>query len=183
MKPEELRLLNGARCFDAEALAAIYDQYSPVLYAYALRLLGDSDQAEECVADTFYRFLQALRSGAGPEQYLQAYLFRVAHNWITDRYRRQPPPPLELDEQVADGAETDPSKLAWEHIQQQQVRAALIRLTPEQRQVLVLKFWEGMDNEVISAAIQKPVTAVKSLQHRAINALRRIMLHTKKETE
>jgi RNA polymerase sigma-70 factor, ECF subfamily len=183
MKPEESRLLDGARCFDPEALAEIYDAYSSVLFAYAIRLLGDNSQAEECVADTFYRFLQALRSGVGPDHYLQAYLYRIAHNWITDRYRRQPPPTIELDEKIADASQTDPSWLAGDRIQQQQVRAALVRLTPEQRQVLVLKFWEGLDNEQISHTIQKPISAVKALQHRAINALRRIMLPSKEVIE
>jgi RNA polymerase sigma-70 factor, ECF subfamily len=176
MKPDEQRLLSGAHCFDSQALADIYDLYSPALYAYAMRLLGDSSLAEECVSETFYRFLQALRGGAGPSHYLQAYLYRVAHNWITDRYRRQPPPPLELDERLVDEGQLDPSRAALTHFQQQQVRAALIRLTAEQRQVLVLKFWEGLDNEVISASIEKPIGAVKALQHRAINTLRRILL-------
>jgi RNA polymerase sigma-70 factor, ECF subfamily len=175
MKPEELRLLNGARCFEPEALADIYDSYSTALYAYAIRLLGDSSQAEECVADTFCRFLQALRAGAGPDRYLQAYLYRIAHNWITDRYRRQPPPPLDLEEEIADCGGTDPARLAFDRLQQQHVRAALARLTPDQRQVLVLKYWEGMNNELIAEAVQKPVTAVKALQHRAINALRRML--------
>jgi RNA polymerase sigma-70 factor, ECF subfamily len=176
MKPDELRLLSGARCLDPEALAEIYDSYSSALYGYAMRLLGDSGQAEECVAETFYRFLLAIKAGAGPDRYLQAYLFRIAHNWITDRYRRQPPPPLELDEEIADARGREPSDLTDTRLQQQQVRAALIRLTPEQRQVLVLKYWEGLDNEIISASLHKPVSAIKSLQHRAINTLRRILL-------
>jgi RNA polymerase sigma-70 factor, ECF subfamily len=183
MKPEELRLLNGARCFEPEALSDIYDSYSTPLYAYAIRLLGDSSQAEECVADTFCRFLQALRAGAGPDRYLQAYLYRIAHNWITDRYRRQPPPPLELEEESLDGRDIDPSRLVFDRLQQQHVRAALARLTPDQRQVLVLKYWEGMNNELIAEAVQKPVTAVKALQHRAINALRRMLRSTTEVTQ
>jgi len=62
---------------------------------------------------------------------------------------------------------------------QQQVRAALLRLTPEQRQVIVLKYIEGCDNETIAAALQKPVSAVKSLQHRALGALKRLLLQEK----
>jgi len=94
----EKKLLKLARRFDQQTLGEIYDQYSPGLYRYAMRLLGNVDLAEECVAETFSRFLHALRGGGGPQDHLQAYLYRVAHNWITDQWRRQPPPPMQLDE-------------------------------------------------------------------------------------
>ncbi len=89
-----------------QALAEIYDRYSPGLYAYAMRLLGDACLAEDCVSETFARFLKSLRAGQGPEAYLQAYLYRIAHNWITDHYRRQPM--LDLDEDLRAGDEVRP---------------------------------------------------------------------------
>jgi RNA polymerase sigma-70 factor (ECF subfamily) len=168
-------LLDGSRRFDRTALARVYDLYSPGLYAYAMRLLGDNSLAEDCVAETFSRFLQALKAGKGPREYLQAYLYRIAHNWITDQYRRQPPPTLELDEGMP---ESGPplEQQAVERIYRQQMRAALYRLTSDQRQVIVLKYIEGWENEAVAAALQKPVGAVKSLQHRALEALRRMLV-------
>ncbi len=175
MPDPETSLLERARYFDLDALGEIYDLYSPGIYRYAVRLLGDETQAEECTAETFSRFLLALKNGGGPRDHLQAYLYRVAHNWITDLYRRTPPPPLPLDEEVR-CQEEGPAQAVASRIEQQQVRAALRRLTPEQRQVVLLKFLEGWENEMIAAAIGKPVGAVKSLQHRAVNALRRLLL-------
>src|SRR5512146_3289115 len=105
--PNEIELLAGAQSFDLDSLAIIYDVYSPGLYGYAMRLLGDDCLAEDCVSETFSRFLKALRAGKGPQDHLQAYLYRIAHNWITDRYRREPPPPLELAENISAG---DPIK-------------------------------------------------------------------------
>jgi RNA polymerase sigma-70 factor (ECF subfamily) len=49
-------------------------------------------------------------------------------------------------------------------------------LTADQRQVIALKFLEGLDNEAIAEVLQKPVGAVKALQHRALASLRRILL-------
>ena len=89
---DDTELLQQAWRFEEQALAAIYDRFSPGLYRYAWRLLGDVHLAEECVAETFSRFLHALQGGRGPQEYLQAYLYRVAHNWITDYYRRRTPP-------------------------------------------------------------------------------------------
>jgi RNA polymerase sigma-70 factor, ECF subfamily len=171
----EQDLLKGAQHFDPQVLAGIYDRYSTPLYYYALRLLGDNRLAEDCVAETFSRLLKALRGGQGPRDHLQAYLYRVAHNWITDQYRRQPPPPLELDEDFPEGDQLRPEHLADEHIEQEQMRAALSHLTPEQRQVISLRFIEDWENEEVAAALCKPIGAVKALQHRALAALRRIL--------
>lgn len=176
MSRREAALLERAKRFDLQALAEIYDRYSPGLYRYAMRLLGNADTAEDCVAETFSRFLYVLQGGRGPDTHLQAYLYRMAHNWITDYYRRQPPPPLSLDLGSHLPADSNPDREAMARIQAEQVRAALTLLTPDQRQVLVLKFFHGWKNEQVAAALGKPIGAVKSLQHRAINALRRIFL-------
>ncbi len=173
-------LLAGARTFDPTALGMIYDRYSPGIYRYAMRLLGDECLAEDCVAETFARFLKALRGGLGPQDHLQAYLYRVAHNWITDCYRRQPPPVLDLDEEIRAAEGEHPEGSFDLHLQQESLRQALRALTPEQRQVVSLRFIEGWENEEVAQALQKPVGAVKALQHRAIHSLRRL-LHIEQE--
>lgn len=168
-------LLQGARQFDLKSLAAIYDLYSPRIYHYALRLLGDEVMAEECAAETFSRFLHILKDGKGPYDHLQAYLFRIAHNWITDLYRRQPLPAMELAEDLQSDESSWPEDQAERHFQQSQVRAALCRLTSEQRQVVVLKYLEGWEHDEIAAALKKPLGAVKALQHRGLAALNRLL--------
>ena len=84
----EKDLLQAALSFNQKALAQIYDLYSPELYRYAARFLGDPCVAEDCVADTFSRFLETIHGKRGPKDYLRAYLFRIAHNWIVDHYRK-----------------------------------------------------------------------------------------------
>jgi RNA polymerase sigma-70 factor, ECF subfamily len=167
-------LLQRARLFEQQALAQIYDIYSPGLYRYAMRLLGEQTLAEDCVAETFTRFLQALQSRRGPEDFLQAYLYRVAHNWIVDYYRREPAPAEELTEQHQDD-QTGPEEDAHQRLRNEHLRAALRCLTPDQQQVVALKYLEGWENEQIAHTMKKPVGAVKSLQHRALAALQRIL--------
>ncbi|MEW5870583.1 MAG: RNA polymerase sigma factor [Chloroflexota bacterium] len=176
MTTKEKTLLRRASRYDEKALAEVYDSYSPGIYRYAMRLLGDVDLAEECVAETFSRFLMALQRGLGPRDYLQAYLYRVAHNWITDHYRHQPQQtePLESEVHAAGGQEL--IDIVSQRQEQQRVRAALATLTPDQRQVVVLKFLEGWRNEEIARSMGKPVGAIKSLQHRALDALRRTLV-------
>lgn len=173
---DEQSLLFKARKLDRDALAAIYDQYSPGLFRYAYRLLGDPEGAEDCVAETFSRFLGALTNGGGPNDHLQAYLYRVAHNWATDQFRRQPLPDVPLEVDIHGVDEQNPSQEAEENIIKARVRVALSHLTSDQRQVIVLKYVEGWDNQEIAASLDKPVGAIKSMQHRALQALRRVLL-------
>jgi RNA polymerase sigma-70 factor (ECF subfamily) len=159
---------------ERQAFAEVYDLFSPGLYRYAHRLLGDADTAEDCVAETFSRFLEALRRGKGPRDYLQAYLYRVAHNWITDYYHRSPPPAEELPETQPD-VKPLPESETVRREGQTRLRAALACLTEEQRQVIALKYLEELENEEVARILEKPVGAVKSLQHRALASLKRLL--------
>jgi RNA polymerase sigma-70 factor (ECF subfamily) len=172
--PSDSELIQSARRYEHQALAQIYDRYSPGLYRYAMRRLGHQDLAEDCVADTFARFLQALRADRGPLDYLQAYLYRVAHNWISDHYRRDPVPEEELTEDHRDDR-ADPEEDATQNQRHARLRAALQQLTADQQQVIVLKYLEGWENEEVARSLKKPVGAVKSLQHRALAALQRVL--------
>jgi RNA polymerase sigma-70 factor (ECF subfamily) len=171
---DEIDLLRRARALEAAALASIYDEHSPRLYRYAWRLLGNDNLAEDCVAETFTSFLHVLAGGGGPRDHLQAYLYRTAHNWITDHYRRQPASTEELAESLADDT-PGPAVQADLVERQHRVRQALYKLTPEQRQVIALKYMEGCCNEEIARSLGKPVGAIKALQHRALAALRRLL--------
>ena len=167
----EKELLISALRYEQKALAQIYDLYSPELYCYAARFLGDPSVAEDCVADTFSRFLKAIQARRGPKDYLRAYLYRIAHNWIADYYRRAPDA-TELQDTHPDSGNA-PELEASHRIHQAQVRKAINELTPEQQQVVTLKYLEGWKNEEIAQAVRKSVGAVKSLQHRALAQLKK----------
>lgn len=171
----EQDLLTQARQLDGTALAEIYDCYSPRVYRYAFRLLGDAALTEDCVAETFSRFLHSLHNGQGPRQHLQAYLFRTAHNFVVDYYRKNTVAELAEETPDSGNVEVDVS----DTIRQRHIRTAILELTPAQQQVIALKFWEGWENERIAQFLLKPVSAVKSLQHRALVHLQKVLLDEK----
>lgn len=168
-------ILERAKRFEAQALEEIFDQYSQGIFRYAFRLLGDTELARECMAETFSRFLTVLKRESGPDTYLKAYLYRIAHNWVTDFYRSKIPPSLPLDDQVTANPVEQPEQKYSAEMTNQQLRLALTLLTPDQRQVIVLKYLEDWENDAIALSLNKPVGAVKALQHRALEALRRIL--------
>jgi RNA polymerase sigma-70 factor, ECF subfamily len=168
-------ILERAKRFEAQALEEIFDTFSEGVYRYAYRLLGDADLARECMAETFSRFLNALKRDSGPDTYLQAYLYRIAHNWITDYYRSKVPPTLPLDADIPAEVKDEPQQVVADEMASQQLRFALTLLTPDQRQVIVLKYLEDWENDSIAQTLHKPVGSVKALQHRGLEALRRIL--------
>lgn len=173
MVSTEQELLQLAYQLSTAALAEIYDTYSPGLYRYAMRLLGDAPLAEDCVAEVFTRFLISLQKGQGPRDHLQGYLYRIAHNWIVDFYRHRGEI-CTLKESLA--CEEATEEEAAERIQQRQIRKAIFELKPDQQKVIVLKYLEDWSNEEIARVLHKPVGAVKSLQHRALVNLQKLFM-------
>ncbi|HOT92124.1 MAG TPA: sigma-70 family RNA polymerase sigma factor [Anaerolineae bacterium] len=170
-------LLRRARQWNEDALTQIYDTFAPVIYRYVYRHVGHQNTAEEITAETFHRFLVALKQGGGPTEHLSAWLYRVAHNLIVDFYRRQPAQePESLDGVEETLAESDRGVV---HVEQQmqveRARAALRQLTPLQQQVITLRYLEELSNAEIARVVERTEGAVKALQHRALDSLRRIL--------
>lgn len=158
-----------------QVLVEVYEKYNSELYRYAFRMLDDGDLAEDCVSETFSRFLRVMRQSGAPVENARAYLYRIAHNWITDHYRRQPLPPLSLDSDLHEEPNSNPSFLLSAEQERQRIRTALLRLPEDQRQVIELRFLEDWSHREVAAALGKSEEATRALQHRALITLRRLL--------
>ncbi len=172
----EKRLLEQARAFDEEALAKLYDQYAPRIYAYLYRRVQDAQLAEDLTGEVFLRVLQAIRSERFWHTSFRAWLYRIAHNLVVDHYRKQPPGVVALDEQpIASDESEDVEAMLAERLSHQRLQEALRCLTPDQQQVIALRFGERMTAREVAEVMGKSVGAVEALQHRALASLRRIL--------
>lgn len=174
MSIKPLFMNKSAVVIDKQALLEIYEHYSPEIFRYACRMLGDNDLAEDCVADTFLRLLIAVRGGTLLGN-IRAYLYRVAHNWIIDHYRRRPQVNISLEENFHTDAESNPSHLVGQELDRQRVRSALLQLPAEQRQVIELRFMENWSHDEVAVALGKTVEATRALQYRAVERLRQVL--------
>jgi RNA polymerase sigma-70 factor, ECF subfamily len=165
-----------------QELVKIYEQHSPGLYRYAYRLLGDQNMAEETVSETFSRFLLAIRYGKGPRENIQAYLYRVAHNYVMDLYRRQPLMISSVDAEEQVDEQLNPAHVVSKEMERESIRLALIKLPPDQRQVISLRILDNWSHEEVAAVIGKTVEATRALQYRALAALRRLLLESEDKT-
>lgn len=151
----------------ADDVGALYDRYAPELFRYMYHRLGAKTFAEDLTADVFVRVLKGERQVND----WRAYLYRIAHNLVIDTLRKHPQVLQEPDEFLVD-ERNDPVEYAEAREEQRRLRQAIARLTPEQQQVVVLKFIEEMSNAQVAKILNKPEGAVKALQHRALTNLR-----------
>jgi RNA polymerase sigma-70 factor (ECF subfamily) len=180
---QERILLERARQYDEAAIGELYDSYAPRIYAYVYRRVGDAQLAEDLTGDVFVRMIKAIQAERAWHSSFQAWLYRIAHNLVVDHYRRgAPATETALDERLV-AARDDPFAAVSEQLSQEELGAAIRRLTPDQQQVLALRFGEGMTARQAAEVVDKSVGAVEALQHRALAALRRILEKEKYESE
>lgn len=115
-----------------------------------------------------------MRDGKSPRSNLSGWLYRVAHNLVVDVFRRTPQEELELVEWL-EGDEPDPAQTIEQRMQLDRVRLALRQLTAGQQQVIVLKFFQGMDSREVANIMGRSEGAIDALQHRGLRALRKAL--------
>jgi RNA polymerase sigma-70 factor (ECF subfamily) len=168
-------LLERARKYDAQALAEIYDRYAEAIYRYLYRTLGDAAHAEDLTGDVFLKLLQVLNTRRAPRERLQGWLYRVAHNLAMDWFRqRGKGATVSLEEPLTAGGDV-PSTVVEQRQTRQQLRAAICQLTASQQQVIVLRFGEGLKVAEVGQVMGKSEGAIKILQHRAVDRLRKLL--------
>lgn len=180
MQPnDESALLQRAREYDQAAIAEIYDRYWLRIYNYIYHRVGNVGLAEDLSATVFLRMLEAIRSSRGWQTSFSGWLYRIAHNLVVDHFRAgHADRHVSLDEQVA-SAEENLADMAERALIQQRLRKALSQLTEEQSLVISLKFVEGLSNAEAAEYLGKSEGAIKSLQFRALLALRRLIYEEK----
>ena len=160
---------------DNRALVSIFDQYYRPIYRFVYRHLGDQETSKELASEVFKRLVVTCKKKPLYTAQISAWLYRTANNLLIDHYRKQTHRNhLALNEEVEEKS-MKPPEIVDKLISETYVRQALKSLTNEQRTVIVLKYLEGKSNQEVAEIMNKSVGAVKSIQHRAINALRRIL--------
>jgi RNA polymerase sigma-70 factor (ECF subfamily) len=179
---DETLLLEQAKACDPAALEALYDRYASQMYAYIYRRVGNAALAEDLTGELFVRVLRAIQKERAWRISFRAWLYRIAHNLVIDHARRQPPVPhLPLEESLLPAPEGDPVDSAEESEAIAALRGALTHLTPDQQEVLALRFGEGLTAREVGQITKRTTGAVQALQHRALAALRRLL--TKERAE
>jgi RNA polymerase sigma-70 factor (ECF subfamily) len=169
----DLDLLNFAREWSRDALEKIFDRYASALYNYALRLGQDPVTADHVVGDVFANLLEQLSSGKGPRTNLRSYLYQTTYHMIIDHGRssRRNAPIEVVDAFHVDRYSTSAT------VEEQAMFDVILKvlrkdLTEDQRNVIVLRFFEDFSLKETATILGKEVGNIKVLQSRAIAKLR-----------
>jgi RNA polymerase sigma-70 factor, ECF subfamily len=167
-------LVERAQRGDRLALEELYLLHFDRIYSYLHMSVGSRHDAEDLTTQTFVKMLEAIGRFQWRSVPFSAWLFRIAHNLAMDHFRanRRWQPEEEVPESVQ-GEESSAEEQALVSLGQTSMLALIERLSPEQRQVLTLKFVFRFSNAEAAAILDKTEGAVKSLQHRALASLQK----------
>ncbi|HEY8767053.1 MAG TPA: sigma-70 family RNA polymerase sigma factor [Dehalococcoidia bacterium] len=171
----EWEIVRRAQSFDNDAIRQLYEKYFPKIYNYAFMQMGDVQAAEDLASDVMLKMIESIQKYTFRGLPFGAWVFRIARNRLIDLHRRRKRRgEVDLSETLST-ALANPQVLAERALERGQLQIALKHLTDEQRQVIVLKFIEGFDNRSVGQIMGRSEGAIKSLQHRALGALRRLL--------
>jgi RNA polymerase sigma-70 factor (ECF subfamily) len=159
---------------DREALEELYLIHFDRIYSYLHVSVGNRHDAEDLTTQTFLKMLEKIGSFKWQSAPFSAWLFRIAHNLAMDHFRsrRRWQPEEEVPEPP--GEEEPSAELeAMQVIGRESMLKLIDRLSPEQQQVLTLKFVFNLPNAEVAAILDKTEGAIKSLQHRALVSLQK----------
>jgi RNA polymerase sigma-70 factor, ECF subfamily len=173
--------LVGARRREPAAVTRVYTAYAPALFRFFLAAVGDRPTAEDLTGDVFKSAIEGLPSFRGSVEMLGGWLFRIARHDLSDHRRRRQArslvQPLDdlLEEATLAGGAVDPEELALNRVEGDRVLAALRQLTPNQREVLLLRTAANLTALEVAGILNKSTEAVKALQHRGLASLARVL--------
>ncbi len=166
-------LIRRAQQGDMDAIAALYDRYHQAVFTYLALRLNDDDLAADLTGEVFVRMVQHLPRFQARGKPLLAWLYTVARNLLAEHHRQQGKMPhSEKSIDLLSHQET-PLRQTETHLAAECLQNALQTLTPEQQEVIILRFVEERRLSDVAALLEKTTGAVKALQHRALAALRR----------
>jgi RNA polymerase sigma-70 factor, ECF subfamily len=176
-KASDVELLRAIAGGDEGALAALYDRYRVILFGLLLRILHSRAEAEDCLQDIF---LQAWRRASDFDEARGrpfTWLVTLARSRAIDRLRALSSRDRTAQDAARDVREetSDAVKDAIRSEQSAVVRGALATLSPEQRRVLEMAYFEGLTQTEIAARLGLPLGTVKTRTRSGMNKLRELL--------
>jgi RNA polymerase sigma-70 factor (ECF subfamily) len=172
------RLVERGQQGDRDALEDLYLIHFDRIYSYLHMSVGNRHDAEDLTTQTFLRMLESIGKFRWQSAPFSAWLFRIAHNLAMDHFRanRRWQPEEVVPEPEPDET-TSAEAGALEAIGRKSMLDLIDDLSPEQQQVLTLKFVFNFANAEAATILGKSEGAIKSLQHRALASLQKQLEH------
>lgn len=172
MPDDPNKLVEAAKRGNKEAFGEIYRLFLGRIYRFIYYLVYDEPLAEDLTQETFMKAWKALPGFSTKKGSLQAYLFTIARNLVIDRQRKRKE--LALTEEAAELIESreDLEKNLIVSEEKQMVKEALSILEPDEKQIVILRYFEDLHFEEISKVVGKKEGALRVEVHRLLAKLK-----------
>src|SRR5580693_9010954 len=167
---DEMRLVARIRAGDQQAMSELYDRYSRVVYAVALRVLQDAAAAEDILQDVFLQLWRNPDAFDASRGSLAAWLAVISRHRSIDRLRKRRPETDIEDCVIAGGP--DLRDETERRLVIEKVRNVLAEMNPDQRKVLELAFFQGLTHTEIAEKTGEPLGTVKTRIRTGLQFLR-----------
>jgi RNA polymerase sigma-70 factor (ECF subfamily) len=172
---ELLHLIRKAQQYDSQALSALCEHFYADVYSYFYYRVSDPADAQDLTNDVFLRMVEAIRSFEPARGPFRTWIFSIAHHRLVDYRRRQAVRDHEPLTEALVNPHDQPAVQAEARLTRERLHRALDELTEDQRQVIVLKFVEGLSNAEVAKILEKTEGAINALQYRALQVLRQVL--------
>jgi RNA polymerase sigma-70 factor, ECF subfamily len=170
----ERDLVVAAQAGDALAFRELYEAYRDRIYSLIVYSIGDPAHTQDVLQTVFFKIFRGLGKFRF-ESSLSTWIYRIAHNECQDHHRRRVTPHVPLEAILGSGDEIDSRPGSdQQHAQQERetiIRQALMQLPFKMREVVVLKYVEGLSYDEMSKALGCAPGTVASRLNRALAAL------------
>jgi RNA polymerase sigma-70 factor, ECF subfamily len=170
----ERNLVLAARRGDSAAFRELYDTYRQPTWNLVVYSIGDSLQAQDVLQTVFLKVFRGLRSFRFQCR-LSTWIYRIAHNECQDHHRRRRAPHVPLEAILGSRSEIDTRPISDDqHARQERkviLQQALLQLPFKMREVVVLKYLEGLSYEEMSRVLRCAPGTVASRLNRALAEL------------
>ena len=171
--PSDVSLVTAIRSADQGAMAALYDRYSSIVYAVALRVLQDTGAAEDVLQDIFMQLWRNPGLFDANRGNMAAWLAVITRHRAIDALRRRRP-----ENDIADvvlSVETDFAGEADRSRAMDRVRGALQTMPVPQRSALEMAYFEGLTHNEIAEKTGEPLGTIKTRIRTGLLSLRKVL--------
>ena len=170
----ESDLIAGILQRDRKSFDLFYERDAQIIFNLCVRILKDEAEAQDVLQELFLQIWREAERFDASRASVKTWLFTIARSRALDRYRSRKTVAGRLEEQAEDQLQQIPDRadLQKASITQQYVIGALNRLSPEQRLVLELSYYEGLTQEEIAERLREPLGTIKSRIRAALIKLR-----------
>lgn len=178
--PEVPDLVARARAGDRQAFAALYRTYLPTVYKFLYyRLNSNKAAAEDFTAEVFLRALRKIEDFNWTGADFGSWLLRIARNLVLDNAKSSRTRLEVLNDEMPEDAAGEAratEESVMENITNQGVYTAIRKLSPDQRDVITMRFIQGMDVSEVALALGKKEGTIRTLQFRGLKTLQKLLL-------